>query len=46
MRRFTQLAGHRLHIGRGMAEQEGAALCPQAITDRIRQRSIIKQALC
>ncbi len=45
MRGFTPLAGHGLHIGRGIAKQEGAALCQQAITDRIRQRRISEHAL-
>ena len=45
VRRLAQLAGYRLHVRRGVAKEERAALCSQAIADRIGQRVIIEQAL-
>ena len=45
VRLLAQLAGHRLHIGRGVAKEKGAALRQQALTNRTGQGRIVEQAL-
>ena len=45
MGRLAQLPGDRLHIGGRVAKQKRAALRPEAIANRLRQRSIVEQTL-